>query len=201
MSVALGVGLESTNLVEVTEFPEENEQFLVELDFLCGVGKVGLEQGVRQQPGYPLEDELEVLGEQSRVPSSPAAYSLDTPANVSSLSPISHNLYQSPIEGLGLDITASTLESRASAFPPASLRIPSARLQLPVTPRWTHEPGSLDSLLTGTVLCPAPSTPILPPIAHEKYSPALTDLSFTGHPPPAGLCSTLIWGRGRLAQL
>lgn len=75
MSVALGVGLESTNLVEVTEFPEENEQFLVELDFLCGVGKVGLEQGVRQQPGYPLEDELEVLGEQSRVPSSPAAYS------------------------------------------------------------------------------------------------------------------------------
>lgn len=53
--------LESAHLVEVTEFPEENKQLLVELDFLGGVGKVGLEQGIRQQPSYPLEDELEVL--------------------------------------------------------------------------------------------------------------------------------------------
>lgn len=72
MSAALRWGLEPAHLVEVTEFPEENQQLLVELDFLCGVGKVGLEEGVGQQPSYPLEDELEILGRQSRNPSSPA---------------------------------------------------------------------------------------------------------------------------------
>lgn len=67
------------HLVEVTEFPEENEQLLMELDFLCGVGKVGLEQGIGQQPSYPLEDELEVLGGQSRVPANPAPSSSGYP--------------------------------------------------------------------------------------------------------------------------
>lgn len=33
----------------------------MELDLLGGVGQVGLEQGVGEQPGYALEDELEVL--------------------------------------------------------------------------------------------------------------------------------------------
>lgn len=101
-----GWALESAHLVEVTEFPEENKQFLVELDFLCGVGKVGLEQGIRQQPSYPLEDELEVLREQSRGPSDPAPSS-KTPTNVSSFSHSLVNL-QSP-EDLGLDITATTV--------------------------------------------------------------------------------------------
>lgn len=50
------------HLVEVAELPEEDQQLLVELDLLGGVGQVGLEQGVGQQPGYALEDELEVLG-------------------------------------------------------------------------------------------------------------------------------------------
>lgn len=53
------------HLIEVTELPEEDQQLLVELDLLGGVGQVGLEQGVGEQPGYALEDELEVLsGEQ-----------------------------------------------------------------------------------------------------------------------------------------
>lgn len=34
----------------------------MELDLLGGVGQVGLEQGIGQQPGYALKDELEVLG-------------------------------------------------------------------------------------------------------------------------------------------
>ena len=50
------------HLVEVAELPEEDQQLLVELDLLGGVGQVGLEQGVGEQPGYALEDELEVLG-------------------------------------------------------------------------------------------------------------------------------------------
>lgn len=83
----------------------------MELDFLGGVGKVGLEQGIRQQPSYPLEDELEVLRGQSRGPSNPALSSY-SPTDVSSFS---HNLVnlQSP-EDLGLALTASTLESSAS---------------------------------------------------------------------------------------
>lgn len=50
------------HLVEVTELPEEDQQFLMELDLLGRIGQVGLEQGVGEQPGYALEDELEVLG-------------------------------------------------------------------------------------------------------------------------------------------
>lgn len=34
----------------------------MELDLLGGVGQVGLEQGVGQQPGDALENELKVLG-------------------------------------------------------------------------------------------------------------------------------------------
>lgn len=75
MTAAVKLGLESAHLVEVTEFPEENKQLLVELDFLCGVGKVGLEQGIRQQPSYPLEDELEVLrGKAEAIPIQLYAY-------------------------------------------------------------------------------------------------------------------------------
>lgn len=54
--------LQPAHLVEVAELPEEDQQLLVELDLLGGVGQVGLEQGVGQQPGCALEDELEVLG-------------------------------------------------------------------------------------------------------------------------------------------
>lgn len=50
------------HLIEVTELPEEDQQLLMELDLLGRVGQVGLEQGVGEQPGYALEDELEVLG-------------------------------------------------------------------------------------------------------------------------------------------
>lgn len=80
----------------------------MELDFLGGVGKVGLEQGVRQQPSYALEDELEVLRGQSRGPSNQLSPATD-------VSSFSHNLVnlQSP-EDLGLALTASTLESSAS---------------------------------------------------------------------------------------
>lgn len=41
----------------------------MELDLLGGVGQVGLQQGVGEQPGYALEDELEVLsgGQQGSV--------------------------------------------------------------------------------------------------------------------------------------
>ena len=50
------------HLVEVAELPEQDQQLLMELDLLGRVGQVGLEQGVGEQPGYALEDELEVLG-------------------------------------------------------------------------------------------------------------------------------------------
>lgn len=78
-SVSAALRPEPTHLVKVTEFPEENEQFLMELDFLCGVGKVGLEQGVGQQPSYPLKDKLEVLGGQRRVSSNQLPTALATP--------------------------------------------------------------------------------------------------------------------------
>lgn len=107
----------------------------MELDFLGGVGKVGLEQGVGQQPSYALEDELEVLGDRTGLP--PAQ---NTPANASSLS---HNLTISNRGAQVWTLLLSTPESRVSAFPPASQRTPYARLKLPVTPRWTSEPGSL----------------------------------------------------------
>lgn len=72
------------HLVEVTELPEEDQQLLVELDLLGGVGQVGLEQGVGEQPGDAFEDELEVLwGERVPVQSS----SLQRPTNASSLTP------------------------------------------------------------------------------------------------------------------
>jgi hypothetical protein len=49
MSTAHSLGPEgAAHLVEVTELPEENQQLLVELDLLSGVGQVGLEQGVGQ---------------------------------------------------------------------------------------------------------------------------------------------------------
>lgn len=58
----------------------------MELDFLGGVGKVGLEQGVGQQPSYALEDELEVLGDRTGLLPSWLPPAQDTPANASSLS-------------------------------------------------------------------------------------------------------------------
>lgn len=63
-------------LVKVTELPEEDQQLLVELDLLGGVGQVGLQQGVGEQPGEAPEDELKVLrdstsGELSSQASSP----------------------------------------------------------------------------------------------------------------------------------
>lgn len=61
----------------------------MELDFLGGVGKVGLEQGVGQQPSYALEDELEVLGDRTGLLPARLPPAQDTPANASSLS---HNL-------------------------------------------------------------------------------------------------------------
>lgn len=48
-------------LVEVTELPEENQQLLMELDLLGGVGQVRLLQRVRQEPSQALQDEVEVL--------------------------------------------------------------------------------------------------------------------------------------------
>lgn len=129
MSVALGPGPEPTHLVEIAEFPEENQQFLMKLDFLGGVGKVGLEQGVGQQPSYALEDELEVLWDRTGLLPAQLPPTQDTPTSECLLtlpylylSPIT---LQSPIEG---PRTASTPESRASAFPPASRRTPCARL-------------------------------------------------------------------------
>lgn len=50
------------HLVEVTQLPEEDEQLLVELDLLGGVGEVGLRQGVGEQPRQALQDEVVVLG-------------------------------------------------------------------------------------------------------------------------------------------
>lgn len=110
----------------------------MELDFLCGVGKVGLEQGIRQQPSYPLEDKLEVLKVKAEV------LPVQLPLRLHpSFSSFSHNLVnlQSP-EDLGLDITAS-IKVQPLAPSPAGQKIPYARLQFLATPRWTPDLGSL----------------------------------------------------------
>lgn len=57
-----------THLVEVTELPEEDEEFLVEVDLLGGVGQVGLGQRVVQQPGQAFQDEAKVLSKQRKRP-------------------------------------------------------------------------------------------------------------------------------------
>ncbi|TNN33636.1 hypothetical protein EYF80_056201 [Liparis tanakae] len=49
------------HLVEVTELPEEDQQLLVELDLLGRVRQVGLDQAVVHQPGQTLQDEAQVL--------------------------------------------------------------------------------------------------------------------------------------------
>ena len=49
------------NLIKVAELPEENQEFLVELDLLGGVWQICLDQGVGQQPSQALQDEAEVL--------------------------------------------------------------------------------------------------------------------------------------------
>lgn len=103
MSVALGPGPEPTHLVEIAEFPEENQQFLMKLDFLGGVGKVGLEQGVGQQPSYALEDELEVLGDRTGLLPAQLPPAQDSPTSECLLTPpylyLSPITLQSPIEG------------------------------------------------------------------------------------------------------
>lgn len=68
----------------------------MELDFLGGVGEVGLEQGVGQQPSYALEDELKVLGDRTGLLPARLPPAQDTPTNTSSLS---HITLKSPIQG------------------------------------------------------------------------------------------------------
>jgi hypothetical protein len=104
----------------------------VKLDLLGGVGKVGLEQGIGQQPSDPLEDELEVLRGQSRGPSSPA--------------PSSYTLQMSPHSPITLSISRAQRtwvwllllvpwEVQPLAPSPAGQKIPYARLQLLATPQ------------------------------------------------------------------
>lgn len=47
----------STHLVEVAEFPEEDQQLLVELDLLGGMRQVGLDQRIVKQPCQTFQDE------------------------------------------------------------------------------------------------------------------------------------------------
>ena len=49
------------DLVEVTEFPEEHQHLLVELDLFSGVGQVGRGQGVGQQTRKTLQNKVIVL--------------------------------------------------------------------------------------------------------------------------------------------
>ena len=53
--------VEEELLVVFTELPEEDQQFLVELDLPLGVWEVGLDQGVHQKAGDALQDERKVL--------------------------------------------------------------------------------------------------------------------------------------------
>lgn len=48
-------------LVEVAQLPKENEQLLVKLDLLGGVGQIGLGQRVGQQAGQSFQDKVIVL--------------------------------------------------------------------------------------------------------------------------------------------
>lgn len=51
----------SVHLVEVAEFPKQDEEFLVEGDLLGGVGQVGLHQRVVEEPAHTFQDEAQVL--------------------------------------------------------------------------------------------------------------------------------------------
>lgn len=48
-------------LVEVTEFPEEDQQLLLKLNLLAGVRQVRLLQRVIQQSTDPSQDQMKVL--------------------------------------------------------------------------------------------------------------------------------------------
>lgn len=48
-------------LVKVTEFPEEHQQLLMELDLLAGMRQIRLHQRVIQQSTDPSQDKMKVL--------------------------------------------------------------------------------------------------------------------------------------------
>ena len=54
-----------SHLVDVTHLPEEHEELLEHLHLLTGARQVRLDEGVVQQPCDALQDELEVLEEES----------------------------------------------------------------------------------------------------------------------------------------
>lgn len=54
------------DLVDVTEFPEEDEQFLVELDAFTGPWQVGLQERVVQQASHSFQYERKVLHHKQR---------------------------------------------------------------------------------------------------------------------------------------
>lgn len=50
-----------SHLVEVAEFPEEDQQLLVELDLLAGSGQIRLDERVIEQPSQTFKDKAQVL--------------------------------------------------------------------------------------------------------------------------------------------